>query len=155
MKNNILRNDWEDNPKIGNILIDTCFWYALYDESDEHYKKAQTMVNYIQSGTTIVLPFPVLYETLDTRFCKRKGWVTSFNEIIHRGKTILISDDKYKENALKQTFFTNEKRPMSFVDMIIRFMLDDVDLNLNALITFNERDFIDVCHYRRIELISE
>jgi predicted nucleic acid-binding protein len=137
-----------------NILIDTCFWYALYDESDEHYKKAQKMVDYLKSGN-IVLPFPVLYETLDTRFCNRKDWVASFNEIISRDTTVLISDDRYRENALTKTFFTNEKRPMSLVDMTIRFMLEDVNLNLNALITFNKGDFIDICHSKRIELISE
>jgi hypothetical protein len=37
---------------------------------------------------------------------------------------------------LTKTFFTSEKRPMSLVDMVIRFVLEDVNLNLNALITF-------------------
>ena len=139
---------------MNNILVDTCFWYALYDESDEQYRKAQEMVDYLKSGN-IVLPFPVLYETLDTRFCNRKEWVTSFNEIISRDTTVLIADERYRENALSKTFFTNEKRPMSLVDMTIRFMLEDVNLNLNALITFNKGDFIDVCHSKGIELISE
>ena len=139
---------------MNNILIDTCFWYALYDKSDEHYNKAQKMVDYLKSGK-IVLPFPVLYETLDTRFCHRKEWVHSFNEIINCDTTVLVSDDKYRENALNKTFFTNEKRPMSLVDMTIRFMLEDVNLNLNALITFNKSDFIDICQSKRIELISE
>jgi predicted nucleic acid-binding protein len=139
---------------MNNILIDTCFWYALYDEADEHYKKAQKMVNYIEIAN-IVLPYPVLYETLNTRFCNRKEWITSFNEIIKRNTTILVPDDRYRKSALKETFFKNEKRPMSFVDMTIRFMLEDINLNLNALITFNKKDFIDLCYSKRIELISE
>jgi hypothetical protein len=112
------------------------------------------MVDYLKLGN-IVLPFPVLYETLDTRFCNRKEWIVSFNEIISRNTTILVSDDKYRENALNKTFFTNEKRPMSLADMAIRFMLEDVNLNVNTLITFNKGDFIDLCHSKRIELISE
>jgi hypothetical protein len=30
----------------------------------------------------IVLPFPVLYETLDTRFCNRKEWVISLSLLL-------------------------------------------------------------------------
>lgn len=139
---------------MNNILIDTCFWYAFFDASDEHYDKAQKMADYLKSGI-LVLPFPVLYETLDTRFCNRKEWVILFNEIINRNTTTLVPDDNYREKALRNTFFTNDRRPMSLVDMTIRFMLEDVNLNLNALITFNKKDFIDICHSKRIELISE
>ncbi|KAA6332714.1 hypothetical protein EZS27_018809 [termite gut metagenome] len=38
--------------------------------------------------------------------------------------------------------------------MIIRSMLDDTDLKIDALITFNERDFSDICRQRKIKLIG-
>jgi hypothetical protein len=43
---------------------------------------------------------------------------------------------------------------MSLVDITLRLMLDDVNLKIDALITFNVGDFVDVCSAKGIELIS-
>ena len=69
----------------------------------------------------------------------------------------MIDDNGYKEIALNQTFEYSiyNKRPISFVDMIIRMMLDDINLKIDAMITFNLEDFIDVCASKNIEIISE
>ena len=141
---------------MSNILIDSCFWYALFDKSDEHYNKAQNLLKYLEFGK-IILPYPTLYETLNTRFVKRREWTTIFNEYMHKETTILVGDDKYKEKALFNTMNSSIKslRPMSLVDMIIRFMLDDVNLNIDAFITFNVGDFVDLCVNKGIKLIHE
>ena len=136
---------------MNNILVDTCFWYALYDKSDQHYDKAQKIKDYLELGN-IIIPYPVMYETLNTYFVKK--WIYGFREIINKSTTILVSDEPYKNQALKNTLLLSSSRPMSLVDMVLRFMLEDVDLNINALITFNVGDFVDLCGYRRIELIS-
>jgi len=136
---------------MNNILVDTCFWYALYDKSDQHYDKAQKIKDYLELGN-IIIPYPVMYETLNTYFVKK--WINGFKEIINKSTTILVSDEPYKNQALKNTLLLSSSRPMSLVDMVLRFMLEDVDLNINALITFNVGDFVDLCGYRRIELIS-
>jgi len=137
---------------MNNILVDTCFWYALYDKSDQHYDKAQKIKDYLELGN-IIIPYPVMYETLNTYFVKK--WINGFKEIINKSTTILVSDEPYKNQALKNTLLLSSSRPMSLVDMVLRFMMEDVDLNINALITFNVRDFVDLCEYRRIELISQ
>ena len=36
--------------------------------------------------------------------------------------------------------------------MLIRFILNDVNLKIHFLVTFNEKDFMDVCQERRIEI---
>ena len=54
-----------------NVLIDTGFWYAYYDGSDEHHQEAQRVMGLLEKHR-ILIPFPSLYETIDTRFCKRK-----------------------------------------------------------------------------------
>jgi hypothetical protein len=138
-----------------NILIDSCFWYALFDESDEHYPKVQKMIDYLEFGN-IILPYPILYEALNTRFVKRKEWVVVFNEYMNRESTILISDENYKAIALPITLTNSIShiRPMSLVDITLRLMLDDVNLKIDALITFNVGDFVDVCSAKGIELIS-
>ena len=46
-------------------------------------------------------------------------------------------------------------RPISLVDMVIRKMLDDVDLKTDAIITFNPGDFDDVCRKNKKMLIFD
>ena len=141
---------------MNNILVDSCFWYALFDCSDEYHSKAQDMKDYLEYGN-LILPFPILYETLNTRFSKRENWMFNFEEYMKKETTYLVPDAEYREQALSNTFFYSlvQKRPMALVDMSIRLMLEDVSLNVNTLITFNVGDFIDVCAFKRIELISE
>ena len=138
---------------MNNILVDSCFWYALFDNSDEYHYKAQKMKDYLEFGN-IILPFPILYETLNTRFSKKENWMSMFEEYKNRKNTFLIPDTEYRERALSNTFFYKGKRPMALVDMSIRLMLEDINLNVNTLITFNVGDFIDICISKGIELIS-
>ena len=81
----------------------------------------------------------------------------TFEEYKNRNSTFFVPDTKYRAEALSNTFFYSleQKRPMALVDMSIRLMLEDVNLNINTLITFNVGDFIDICASKRIELISE
>jgi hypothetical protein len=141
-----------------NILVDTGFLYALFDESDPYHNKVieRGMVDFLEFGN-IVLPHPILYETLNTRFVKRKEWCNIFNTYLSKGSTVLVSDEVYKEKALSITMQNaiSGRRPMSLVDAVIRLMLDDVNLNISALITFNVEDFVDVCMQKKIELISD
>lgn len=141
---------------MNNILVDSCFWYALFDSADKYHYKAHEMKDYLEYGN-IILPFPVLYETLNTRFSKRENWMSAFEEYLNRKTTFLIPDTEYREQALSNTFFYSlvQKRPIALVDMSIRFMLEDINLNINTLITFNVRDFTDICASKGIELISE
>ena len=141
---------------MSNILIDSCFWYALFDDSDEHHYKAQKIKHYLDFGN-IIIPFPVLYETLNTKFSKKEIWMSGFQEYMNRKTTSLIPDAKYREQALSNTFFysLNRKRPMALVDMAIRLMLEDINLNVNTLITFNVRDFVDICNSKSIKIVSK
>lgn len=141
---------------MNNILVDSCFWYALFDSSDKYHSKAQDMKDYLDFGN-IILPFPILYETLNTRFSKRDSWMSIFEEYTKKETTYLVPDTEYREEALTNTFFYSlgKKRPMALVDISIRLMLEDVKLNVNTLITFNVADFVDVCTSKRIELISD
>ena len=38
--------------------------------------------------------------------------------------------------------------------MIIRFILDDVNVRIDALLTFDPSDFVDVCQQRKVEMIN-
>jgi hypothetical protein len=52
---------------------------------------------------------------------------------------------------------TEPARPeahLSLVDRVIREMLEDRSLGLDVMVTFNQRDFADVCERRRIEILG-
>ncbi len=138
-----------------NILIDSCFWFGLYDIGDEHHQKSLILYSILEFNN-IIIPHPVLYETLNTRFTLRKEWMIEFNKLLEKSSTIIVSDVRYKEKALSSVLDYNIhfKRPMSLVDRIIRLMLEDVDLNINSLITYNTKDFVDLCSKKGISLLN-
>lgn len=129
-----------------NILIDTGFWFAFYDEADEHHNKAMQIMPYLEKHM-ILIPYPSLYETINTRFSKRRMWMSSFQSLMISPTCVLIHDEEYKKITLRMTFSTSldNNRPISLVDMVIRQMLDDVNLKSDAIVTFNPEDFYDVC----------
>ena len=141
---------------MNNILIDTCFWYALFDARDSNHHKALELEPYLGLGN-IILPYPTLYETINTRFTRNKDWVEEFGKILKNKNVQIIQDLGYKEDGLVLTMdsILNKNRPISLVDMVIRLMLEDINLKINYFITFNTKDFIDICHKKRIELVNE
>jgi len=138
------------------ILIDTGFWIALYNPRDEYHNNAQDLLDLIIE-TNIVLPWPTLYETINTRLSKNTNGINQFNEVLKMPNTILLDDSEYKERALDFALknSTNAIRPISLVDSIIREILSDVNVNINYLVTFNKSDFIDLCTFRKIEILGE
>ncbi|MCC5944580.1 MAG: hypothetical protein JJT94_06565 [Bernardetiaceae bacterium] len=80
-----------------------------------------------------------------------------FKKIIERKNVTLLDDVIYKETALKLTFETTllQDRPLSLVDTTIRIMLDDRNLKIDYLLSFNRADFFDICQKRNIQIISE
>lgn len=135
-----------------SILIDTGFWYALYTQRDQYHEKACEYSHYIEDAY-ILFPYPSLYEVLNTRFVKNKSSLSALNEIINSNRVNCIDDTPYRNNALEVTL--KPKNNKSFVDNIIRLMLDDKTLKINGFITFNSVDFKDVCIYHNIEMLSD
>jgi hypothetical protein len=60
-----------------------------------------------------------------------------------------------REDALRHCLESSRehKRPLSLVDCLIRVMLEDTNIRINYLATYNNSDFYDVCATRNIELI--
>jgi len=67
----------------------------------------------------------------------------------------LVDDAPYREGALQATFqgARHGKRAISFCDMVIRLSIEDTNLRVKALLTFNARDFVDVCRRKEVELL--
>lgn len=129
-----------------NILTDTCFWIALFDENGEYHLSSLKIFEYIRKFN-ILIPWPVFYEVLRSKFVKKSNWVERFKESLISLKIYRIDDSPYRELALKETIKSSisVKRAISLVDMVIRFIMLDRKHRIDYLITYNEKDFYDVC----------
>lgn len=139
---------------MNNIIIDSGFWFALYDRRDQFHSDANELAEYLDMGN-IVIPFPTLYESINTRFTRRADWMREFERLLSLNNVQLIDDKEYKIFALNHSFETTLlfNRPISLVDSVIRAMLDDNSLKIDYLLSFNVGDFIDICNRRNIAII--
>ncbi|MDR1553116.1 MAG: hypothetical protein LBS69_06610 [Prevotellaceae bacterium] len=138
-----------------NVIVDSGFWFALYDTGDAYYTKAINIVEYLNMSN-VIIPFPTLYESINTKFMKNTVAKTEFENILKRNNVTIVNDDSIKTDALRITFTDeSKKRNLSLVDNIIRLILEDVSYKIDCLITFNKKDFIDICQKRNIEILDK
>ena len=57
-----------------NLLLDSGFWYAFYDARDQYHEEATHFTEYLEFYN-LLIPWPSLYETLDTRFVRHPEWL--------------------------------------------------------------------------------
>jgi hypothetical protein len=138
------------------VITDTCYWLGLVDPSDEHHAKSILIESLIKDNH-IVFPFPCFYEIIRTKFVKNKNKLTAFENLLKKSKIQYIDDTKYKDVALNKVYELNKKSYIShsLTDAVIREMLSDIDLRLDYLVTYNVKDFSDVCAKRNIGIINE
>jgi predicted nucleic acid-binding protein len=134
------------------LMVDTGYWYAICDATEPSHNAAVTgFAAFERHG--LILPWPCLYETLRTRFVKKPGAMQRFAAISGRPNVDRLDDLPYRDAALEQTLRTARRRPMSLVDMVMRLMLEDVNVRVNGFLTFNRKDFHDVCRARDLEML--
>ncbi len=138
-----------------SVVVDSGFWIALFDETDPYHAIAAQRASLLNERS-VLLPWPTLYEFINTRFCKRRTRMDEIERILQRPHVVRICDLAYREEALKQTLFLarTSKRSISLVDMVVRLILDDRNVRKHGLLTNNAKDFYDVCQSRGIELID-
>ncbi|MDR2125752.1 MAG: hypothetical protein LBP63_02830 [Prevotellaceae bacterium] len=137
-----------------NVIIDSGFWFALYDPSDAYYTEANNIAEHLNNNN-VIIPFPTLYESINTRFMKNSTAKTEFENILKRSNVKIVDDEPVKNDALRITFTDeSKKRNLSLVDNIIRLILEDVNYKIDYLITFNKKDFIDICKKRNIKILD-
>jgi len=148
-----------------NICVDACFLIALYDPRDGHHEVATALFEKLYGAAThqLVLPWPILYETVSTRMARRADSMRLLERDLkllrQRNRLATLLDRKMREQALGECFDELRKRGMgyralSLVDRVVRLMLLNPRNRLHALVTFNREDFEDVCRTRRIQLID-
>jgi predicted nucleic acid-binding protein len=137
------------------VLVDTGVWYALFDPRDGVASK--TDLRLLESrieALSVVIPWPIAYETLRTRFVRNRLALTRFEQTLKSPRIKLVDDAPYRDDAISLSFDSSLRghRPLSMVDCLIRILLDDANIKIRYLATFNAGDFADVCERRRIEL---
>lgn len=133
------------------LLVDTGYFIALYTERDEHHSAAKRKQGLLERWP-IVLPWPVLYETMNTRFVKMPGALARFGAILVHPDTVLLDDSPYREGSYRTVGETAPQRYFSLVDAVLRAIIEDTNVSISAMLTFNPRDFHDVCRKHRVAL---
>ena len=147
------------------VCVDAGFLIGLYQHSDQYHHTAQEhFVRFFDQGINrLLIPWPTLYESVSTRMVRNRNWIIALDQdwriLRGRGQLDLIEDQPFRHNAI-QDCLTEPARPgaryrtLSLTDRVIRYMLADVNLRIDALITYNPNDFRDVCTQYRKTLIA-
>jgi len=134
------------------IIVDTGYIYALFEKKDPSHVAAMDKVGYLDRAQ-VLIPWPILYETINTRFVKRNGF-GHIARLLNRPNVHKIDDRDYRAEAL--TTLPDailQGRNFSLCDMVLRLLIDDVNLQVNGILTFNEKDFVDICRARQVEVL--
>ena len=140
------------------VLVDTGVWYAMFDPRDR--MASEEDVRFLESrieALSVVIPWPIAYETLRTRFVRNRQGLERFEQRLKSPKIKLVDDAPYREDALALSIESSLRghRPLSMVDCVIRILLDDANGKIRYLATYNAADFADVCARRSIDLWSQ
>jgi predicted nucleic acid-binding protein len=134
------------------LLLDTGFWFALYDPRDTYHKEALEIAELLDIHG-LVVPWPTLYETLNTRLVRRRTAVHNFSHLLAGHNVYLLPDENYRDAALEEIRTPSKShRALSLVDAVLRLVLVDRNVKIDALITFNPGDFSDICQRSGIEV---
>ena len=98
----------------------------------------------------ILLPWPVMYEFMRTQFVRDKRVVNRLIRVLKTLKIHYFCDSNYREKAFKQTLEWSSigKRDISFVDMILRCILQDINVKVDLIVTCDCSAFTDICKRR-------
>jgi predicted nucleic acid-binding protein len=133
------------------IIADSGYWIALFNERDEYHEQAQVLEEEMLVHTLLV-PWPTLYETINTRLIRRGHDVVRLQKFLEKSSTVLIDDSIYRDSSL-ESVLDSRNRSYSLADHIIRSMIVDVSISIDAFVGFNPKDFYDVCDSRGIEMV--
>jgi|SRR2546421_841625 predicted nucleic acid-binding protein len=140
---------------MASILVDTGVWYALCDSRDRTVSQEVIDDLYARvKAHSIIMPWPIAYETLRTRFVHNRLALERFEREMRSQRINQVDDAPYRQEALALSIESSlrRRRPLSMVDCVLRLLIDDVSTKIRYVVTFNQPDFVDVCRRRQIEL---
>lgn len=138
------------------VLVDTSFLFALFDPREPHHAEAQANQDWLDA-CSIVLPWPILYETMNTRLARRKAQVAKLDAIVRRPSTERLDDSPYRMECYDKVSESWNGRGLgtSLVDSVMLAILDDSNVRIDAVLSFNDRDFRQFCREKNIAYLRE
>lgn len=140
-----------------SVLVDTGVWYSICDHRDRvrDRKTVDALASRIEAMTAVI-PWPITYETLRTRFVRNRLALERFEKQLKSPRSVFVDDAPYREDALAHSLESSLRgnRPLSLVDCLIRVFLDQPKTRIRYLATYNDTDFVDVCRQRNIEMLT-
>lgn len=147
------------------MCVDSGFLIALYDNRDDHHESAEKhfVQRFDAAENILVIPWPILYESISSRLVRRRDRIaklkSDWHRLQNRGQLHLLDDETYRHRSLDDCFDETEKEEshywgLSLADRVIRNILQDPQVDVAALITFDVGDFVDVCRRKDIEILS-
>lgn len=141
-------------PSSNALLVDSGFFFALFDPRDQHHADACEKQDWLEE-LSVVVPWPILYETINTRFVRRPATIVRFESILRARDTVLLDDSPYRFEAYEDVFARAKARrnAMSLVDAVLCAILADTNVHIDAMLTFNSIDFDGICREQGVELL--
>jgi predicted nucleic acid-binding protein len=139
------------------LLVDSGFWIGLLDPRDQHHLQARRLLPTVER-CHVLLPWPCMYEFLRSRIARRPEAVASLRTILSLSGVERFDDGPYRAKALERCLHPAAfSRGLSLADQVLRSIAEDDHVKLHGIVTFNARDFLDVCNRRRpeLELVDE
>ena len=110
----------------GGLLVDTGFFFALLDRRDQYHATAETKKDLLDTSPRVILPWPVLYETLNTRFVGLVGAIDRFERLLQLPATELLDDSKYRDDCYRSVLaHARRGHCLSLVDTVLRSVIED------------------------------
>jgi predicted nucleic acid-binding protein len=136
-----------------NIITDTGFWIGYFEERDDYHTEAVNIASLLFENR-IICPFPSLYEFLNTRFARNIRKINKYELLLKKLDIEYIYDEEYRINSIDNYILYNKKSKfVSLVDLIINRMIEDVNVKIDYMVTFNKNDFFETCRRRNIEFL--
>ena len=141
-------------PSNNTLLVDSGFFFALFDPREQHHGDACKKQDWIET-LSVVVPWPILYETINTRFVRRPETIVRFESILRAHDAVLLDDSPYRLDAYEDVLARakTQRNAMSLADAVLCSILADPNVRIDAMLTFNIIDFGHICSVQRVELL--
>ena len=140
-----------------NVCLDACFLIGLYDPRDQYHLRALELFSELfdtPGQNMAVIVWPVLYETVSTQLVKNRLNISAMERDLRSLRAAkrldYLDDSPYRDEALDACFGELGRTPASYrnlslTDRVLRGVLLDLNTRVDAVLTFNVKDFSDAC----------
>ncbi len=125
------------------VILDSGYWISLFNPNDHlEYQDLITKFEKIKNHHKILIPYPTLYEFLNSKFSRNHRTNKFHKELLKENIYSMIDDENYKEEALdnflRNNAYQRGKQDISLVDEVIKLMIDDPNLKTDYIITLDK-----------------